>query len=97
MRSAGVIGFFRSSMPVGGTMAWAGSKNPSALAVPAAACAAASTTIAKPIAVKRPIMPLALRSKTPREFVKRRGLRRIFRNPTVRRRAREMSDAGDHS
>jgi thiosulfate reductase cytochrome b subunit len=87
MRSAGVIGFFFSSMPVGGTMAWASSKNPSALAVPAIAWAVVITPIAKPIAVKRLIMPRFLRSKTPREFVKRCGLRRIFRNPTVRRRA----------
>jgi thiosulfate reductase cytochrome b subunit len=81
-------------MPVGGTMAWASTKNPSALAVPAAAWAAVITPIAKPIAVKRPIMPRFLRSKTPREFVKRRALPRIFRNPTVRRRAKSSGARG---
>ena len=54
-------------MPVGGTMAWASTKN-RRMAVPAAAPRhhADRQTDRRQL----PIIPLALRSKTPRDFVK---------------------------
>jgi hypothetical protein len=56
MRSAGVIGFFFSSMPVGGTMAWA-TWYAEFVGTTGVAAAAGAKQIANPSIVRAPRMP----------------------------------------
>src|SRR5208282_1330592 len=84
MRSAGVIGFFFSSMPVGGTMAWASTIAAVELSAAGAAFVGVSKKSVKPITVSSLRMSKFSRSRTPREFVMRLYLRGAFCKHRVR-------------
>jgi hypothetical protein len=81
MRSVIGIGLLASSMPVGGTMAWA--RTMGGLEIGAVAAAGSIAPASKAVAVSKNFMPQSLRSKPPREFVKHFRLRTDFRNRRV--------------